>query len=347
MSLTSRDLVLARIRHQETDVTPYTLGFEGDVAERLDAHYGSSAWRGQIVNAIERLPAPHTGLTWDQHAGQIYRDLFGTTWRVDLRPAEHVAGALASDSLDGYAFPAIDDCFEPDWRERAEQTIARYPDRFLTVGIGFGAFERCWTLRGFAECLTDVAANPAFFAELIERVTDHQLALLDRILDLPVDGVMFSDDWGYQQGVIIGPDRWRRYVKPQVARLYARTHQAGKYALTHCCGSIGEIIPDLIEVGLDVLESVQPEARDMSPYDLKRRYGSGITFWGGLGSQSIVPFGTPTEIRAEVSRLCAEMSRGGGYILTTAKSLQPETPTVNAAAVVESFLEAGGARLGI
>jgi uroporphyrinogen decarboxylase len=115
--------------------------------------------------------------------------------------------------------------------------------------------------------------------------------------------------------------------------------------LTHCCGSIEEILPDLIEIGLDVYQSVQPEAANSNPYDLKRKYGDRMTFWGGLGSQSTIPFGTPEGIRAEVARLCREMGRGGGYILSGSKHLQPETPTENAAAVVEAFLEQAGVTL--
>jgi uroporphyrinogen decarboxylase len=87
---------------------------------------------------------------------------------------------------------------------------------------------------------------------------------------------------------------------------------------------------------------VQPQAKHHHPDELTRRYGADLTFWGGLGSQSTIPFGTPEEIRAEVSRLCQVMGRGGGYILSPAKGLQPETPTENAAAVVESFLRQAG-----
>ena len=88
---------------------------------------------------------------------------------------------------------------------------------------------------------------------------------------------------------------------------------------------------------LDVLESVQPEPAGMNPYELKRQWGEKITFWGGLGSQSTIPFGTPEEIKAEVSKLRREMGRGGGYILAPAKALQPGTPIENAVAVFEAF----------
>jgi len=114
-------------------------------------------------------------------------------------------------------------------------------------------------------------------------------------------------------------------------------HDRGKLVISHCCGSIVDILPDVVEIGLDVLESVQPEARGMNPYELKKAWGDKLAFWGGLGSQSTIPFGTPATIQAEVARLRREMGKGGGYILAPAKSLQPETPTANAAAVVEAF----------
>ena len=98
-------------------------------------------------------------------------------------------------------------------------------------------------------------------------------------------------------------------------------------------------MPDIVEIGLDVLESVQPEAAGMNPYELKRRWGDKITFWGGLGSQSTIPFGTPQEIRGEIRKLRREMSSGGGYILAPAKPIRPETPLENAIAVYEAFLE--------
>ena len=100
-------------------------------------------------------------------------------------------------------------------------------------------------------------------------------------------------------------------------------------------------MPDVIEIGLDVLESVQPEAAGMNPYELKKKWGDKIAFWGGLGSQSTIPFGTPAEIRLEVQHLRREMGKGGGYILAPAKALQPETPTENAAAVVDAFTSEG------
>ena len=339
MSLTAKERVFAQIEHQETDPIPYTLSFEGDVAERLDAHYGSDAWRNLIENAIQHVPGPN--LVMDDMSSTCCADLFGSTWQANRRPFHLVEPALKTPSLEGFSFPDVGPLFEQE-RENVLRYVDEHKDCFLVAGFGFGLFERTWALRGFDNALMDAAANPAFYDELVEHVAAHQMAILDHLVDLPIDGIMFSDDWGYQTGVLLGPERWRRFIKPRLARMYERVHAAEKYVLTHCCGSIAAIMPDVIEIGLDVYQSVQPEAKDNDPYDLKRDYGDQITFWGGLGSQSTLPFGSPAGIKAEVARLCREMGRCGGYILGPAKSVQPETPTENAAAVLEAFLEQAG-----
>lgn len=343
MALTPRERVLAQIRHQETDHVPYTLGWEGDVGERLDAYFGTTGWRDVLDNAIRHVPGAN--LVVDESVKPLSTDAFGSIWRTDRRPFHLEQPVLAQPSLAGLAFPAVKDCFAPGWEAEARQSIAAQQGYFLVTGFGFGLFERTWTLRGFDGALMDAAGDPDFYDELVERCAEHQMAVMERLLALPVDGIMFSDDWGYQRGVLLGVERWRRFIKPRLARMYERVHACGKYTLSHCCGSVVEIIPDLIEIGLDVLESVQPEAEGMDPYALKRRYGQDITFWGGLGSQSTIPFGTPAQIKAEVARLSVEMGRGGGYILAPAKSLQPETKTENAAAVVEAFLAVGGVHM--
>jgi uroporphyrinogen decarboxylase len=342
MTRSPKELVLAQVQHQETEPIPYTLEFEGKLADDLDAHYGSSDWRALLDNAIRQVPTPNLSVVGG--AGTFYIDWYGSRWRVDRRPYHLVEPALKTPSLTGFEFPMVDTVLTPGWTKNALRAIEQEKDYFLVAGFGFGLFERTWALRGFDEAMMDAAGNPGFYDELVEAVTNHQLDIIERLLELPVDGIMFSDDWGYQNGVLLGPERWRRVLKPRLARMYARVHESGKVVLSHCCGSIADIMPDLIEIGLDVYESVQPEAKKNDPYQLKREYGDQITFWGGLGSQSTIPFGTPDDIKAEVARLCREMGRGGGYILSPAKALQPGTPTENAAAVVEAFLGQAGAR---
>jgi len=329
-----KDMILEQISHRETETIPYTICFEGDVQERLDTYYGGPQWRDRLTPYLEVVSIIEADAEVEIAPG-FTKDAFGSVWRKDVRPFHLETGGLAQPSFEGYDFPEPDHFIREDLRPQVLKKCERYRDSFLAAGFGFGLFERTWAIRGFQNALIDAAAEPDFYEELLERIFRLHLAFIEALAILPVDGILFSDDWGEQRGVIIGPERWRRLIKPRLAKLYAAAHAAGKLTLSHCCGNIAEIMPDLIEIGLDVLESIQPEA--MNPYELKKRYGDKITLWGGLGSQSTLAFGTPAEIKREVRRLCAEMGRGGGYILAPAKALQPDTATENAAAVVESF----------
>lgn len=334
--MTPREIVTAQIRHQDTDPVPYTLNFDAEVAERLDAYYGTPDWRGQMVQYIDCT----FGITHypfepldDHHS----RDAFGSVWRHDGEAPAIIAPGLPEPSFAGYAFPSPETFLDPARKAEIQQQLSMPSDKFRLLFSNVCLWES-WNLRGFEETLMDSIADEDFFAELLERMTTLCLTLLNEFADVPSDAIMMGDDWGDQRGVILGPERWRRFYKPCYARIFDAIHAQGKQAIMHCCGSMADIIPDLIEIGLDVLESVQPEAAGMNPYGLKRMWGDRMTFWGGLGTQQTIPFGTPDEIRAEIRHLRREMSRGGGYILAPAKSLRPETPTENAVAVFEEFV---------
>ena len=344
--MTQKDRVISQIHHDPTDPVPVArLAFEGDVAQRLDSYYGGGAWRSLVheTNHIVGVSAINRDGTAVKDTSDMYTDVFGSKWRADMRTLHLEEPALKEPSLEGFTFPEAADFLIESWREKSLESIQENQGKFIVAGLGYGMFVRSWILRGYQGALADTAVEPEFYDELLEKICDLHLSLLDEIVTLPVDGIMLDGDWGDQRGIMMGPERWRRFIKPRLARLYDRIHSSGKYTLNHSCGNVSDVIPDLIEIGLDVLQSVQPEAMD--PYDLKGKFGKEITFWGGLGSQHTIPFGSPDEIRKEVHRLCTEMGRGGGYILGPAKSLQPETPTENAAAVVEAFLETQGVKI--
>jgi uroporphyrinogen decarboxylase len=329
---------MEQIQHRETRPVPFSLGFEGDIAEQVDAYYGSRAWRDRLTPYIVSIGGIDTVQETRVDDAHV-RDAFGSLWRDDRRPWHLADPALKEPSFDHFAFPDVDR-FMPDVRALqadALQACATKAGSFRIVSIGWGLFEHSWRIRGFEDALVDAVTELDFYAELLDRLTALFLAFVQVWAGVPADAIMFGDDWGYQQGVILGPDRWRTFLKPRWARIYEAVHAQGKYVISHSCGSVADIMPDIIEIGLDVLESVQPEARGMDPYELKRKWGDKITFWGCLGSQSTVQFGSPQDIHDQVQRLCREMGKGGGYILAPAKALQPGTPIENAVAVVEAF----------
>lgn len=336
--MTPRDIVLAQLSHRETAPVPYVLPMEPTVAEQLDRHYGSAGWRQRLTPFLvshfsidtirEQAISPTHG-----------RDIFGSIWRGDCRPWHLEKPALAHSSLDGFAFPSLDQFLDPvaPGREEAIRAIRQDREHYHFIGMGWGIFEQTWRIRGFENALIDSIAEPGFYEELVGRLTDLYVELVKACADVPADAIFFGDDWGDQRGPILGAARWRRFIKPAWKRIYAEVHRQGKTVIAHSCGSVRELMPDIVEIGLDVLESCQPEAAGMDPRELKAGWGGKLVFYGCLGSQRLIPFGTPDAIRAEVGRLCRDMGRGGGFILAPAKPLQPETPVANAVALLEAF----------
>ncbi len=327
-----RQLVLDSLHFQETAPLPYTLPVEQEVAEQLDRHFQSQQWRNQIHDhlALVRLPT----LSVNDKVTPKYLDCFGSLWRTDRRPYHLERPVLAEPDLSKYRWPIIEEL----WDEEAlmiQIEAARKKGQLIVATTGFGIFERSWTMRGYENALTDMVLNPSFYHQLLDGILEILIGLVERLSALPVEGIMLSDDWGGQRGLIMGAKHWRRFIQPHAQQFFSAIHNAGKWTFQHCCGNIMEIIPEMIESGLDVLESLQPEA--MNVYEIKRRFGRELCLWGGLGTQRLLPFGTPMEIHKEIAHLRSEMGRGGGYILAPAKPLMSEIPTENAVAVLEAF----------
>ncbi len=332
-----RDIVFDQIHHHETVPVPYTLAFEQDVAARLDEYFSGDAWRERLVRYIAQCGSVCKS-TNEELDDAHHRDAFGTVWRTDKLPPSVVEPGLKAPTFHGYSFPSADTFLNPTVKDEVKKRIGESSDSFTIVSTDICLWGS-WYVRGFENALMDCAGEEDFYAELLDRFTDLTLALVGECADIPANAIMMGDDWGNQQGVMIGPERWRKFYKSRYARIFEAVHDPSKLAIMHCCGSVAAIMGDIVEIGLDVLESVQPEAAGMNPYALKKAWGDKITFWGGLGSQSTIPLAAPAEIRQEIRNLRSDMSKGGGYILAPAKPLRPETPTENAVAIVEEFLD--------
>ncbi len=333
-----REIVYEAIHHRQPPKVPYTLAFEDNTDQLLDVYYGSPSWRERLTPYIVGVQVVHTDPRTPVDDVRV-QDAYGGIWRIDRRPWHLEKPALAQPSFDGFDFPTPQRFMLPGLVEEATKVIAENPDSFIMGNLGWGLFERSWIMRGFENFLLDVSLNTDFVEESLERMMNLYLELVDITCQHPVDGILFGDDWGEQRGIILGPKRWRALLKPRWAKIYERVHQHGKIVFHHSCGSVADIMPDLIEIGMDFLESAQPEAAGMNPYELKKKWGDKIGFWGCLGSQSTIPFGTPDQIKAEIRKLRSEMGKDGGYIMAPAKPLQLETSTENAVAIFEAFLE--------
>jgi len=201
---------------------------------------------------------------------------------------------------------------------------------FIGCDISPCLFEMYNRLRGMENALMDIVLYPEMFATIMEKCTDHSLALAKNSSNrLSLDWLWTGDDVGGQNAMMMSPKCWRERIKPQLERIFRFGKQQGLWVAYHSCGSIRDIIPDLIEIGLDVLNPIQCNCPGMDPSDLKKEFGDSLTFMGGVDTQDLLPNGTEHEVQREVSKLLDRVAHGGGYILAASHTIPPETPLDN------------------
>jgi uroporphyrinogen decarboxylase len=210
-----------------------------------------------------------------------------------------------------------------------------------TLVIGYNEltlFERAELQLGTNDFLMATVLETEKLAIILERITDYQVELTESMLEAGLAGIRFTDDWGLQTSLFIAPEVWRLLIKPRLKRLYAVVKKRGAFVFQHSCGHIDEIVPDLIEIGLDILDPCQPQANDI--FTWKTRYGSSLSFMGGLDTQSYLSLGSPQQVRERVAEVVKALSKGGGYIAAPSHTIT--IPKENKRAMVESLSEING-----
>jgi uroporphyrinogen decarboxylase len=193
-------------------------------------------------------------------------------------------------------------------------------------------------LRGFDNLLLDPYLEETNFCKLRDRIVEYNLNIIDQWLQRNVHAIFFSDDWGSQRGLLINPEDWRRLYKPAYKKMFERVRDGGAHVWMHLCGNIVAILPDLIDLGLNVLNPVQPQAMDV--HLLAREFGGKVCFNGGIDIQGTLINGKPADVKREVHELIELFGRfNGGYIAGTSHSVMPETPLENIIAMYEALLE--------
>ena len=341
--MTAREIVKARLNHEGTEITPYTVRAEPELYARLTEYYGDERWEEK---KLREFTCSHLGVdtVGMRKIDEVYsKDAYGALWRMDKKPWHLEKPPLETPSLKNFSLPSVESLVGPILKNK-EEAIRGFEgddERYRIIHMGWGIFEHTWRVRGFENALADMVADEDFYTELTQKLTKLYVAMLAACEGVPADAVMFGDDWGDQRGIIFGPERWRKFIKPCWEKIYREVHRQGMKTIQHCCGSVADIYDDLIEIGLDCHESAQPEARGMAPEIIKEKWGEKISFWGCLGSQSVLNSGTPAEIRAEISRLVKLFEKDGGYVLSPAKPLMDNMRTECAAAVIDALSEMG------
>lgn len=235
---------------------------------------------------------------------------------------------------------------ELDFLHRAARRLYEETEYALFGWFGGSLFEGAQFARGWLQWLIDLYRNPAFATALVEKLARAARENLERYLDAVgeyVDVVGFGDDFGTQQGLQISPETYRRFIQPYQRELYSLVHTRTRAKVfLHSCGSIYDIIPDLIAAGVDILNPVQTSAAGMDPQRLKREFGNQLVFWGGgCDVQGLLPWATPEAVEADVRHRLDILAPGGGYVFAPIHDLQHDIPPANIVAMYDAALHWG------
>lgn len=307
--------------------------FSPPAQKLLSQHYGDGKLE-DLLNLPIRMSSPRSIkplYASPEEFGPTVTDEFGVTWTTsDLDRGSPVGPALTEPDLSSYKMP---DPADPYRFEHIGQWCQDNQNHFTVMWIG-DLWERATFIRGMEDLLFDLAGNASFVQELLRSLSDYILQTMQILFDrFSFDAVGLSDDYGTQNGPLISPTDWKRIIKPCLAEIYSFARKHGRFVFHHSCGNVHSIIPDLIDIGMDILHPIQPETMDI--FQLKREFGQDITLCGGLGTQQLLPHGTPQHISTEISRLKEEMGRNGGYILEPGITIQADIPLKNLLAMIE------------
>ena len=378
----SRERINAALSHREADRVPFDLSSTpvtgihhiayrrlrrqlnlGDGEPRIWHLMQQLAWTEEDVHqALDtdvRGTRPNPPASWALETRadgrfEYYTDEWGTERRRQLDDGYYfdlcrspLAAVTSASELARQSFPdPIDAGRLTGLRQQAE--AARAGGRaFVLGGICAGMLEMGQWLRGFESFYCDLAANRPLAEALCDKIVELKMLYWEKALgelgDV-VDVIQEGDDYGGQRGLQVSPAIWRQVFKPRLRQLLTHIKNCAPHVSVffHSCGSIREILPDLIEVGVDVLNPVQVAADDMDSRDLKREFGADLTFWGGgVDTQRVLPLGTPLEVRDEVRRRLADFAPGGGFVFAAVHNIQADVPAENIIAMREALEECG------
>lgn len=268
--------------------------------------------------------------------GEGHTDAWGIRWVRDYSFNQIAAYPLTDSTPEqvlAYPFPndRLDELFAA-----MDRVAAARGEYFLGCDVSPCGYEMYWRLRGMQGALLDIAERPALAAQMIARCADFAVLLAEEAFRrYSLDWLWTGDDVASQTGLMFSPRSWRALVKPALQRVFDAGKARGVPIAYHCCGALRPILPDLVEMGMDVLNPVQVNCPGMDVFELKREFGRQITLMGGLDTQYLLPNGSQREVRRAVRRLLDEVACDGGYILAASHTIPPETPDENVFALLE------------
>ncbi len=346
------DRVLAALGFEEPDRVPRTAGFTPAMLEEFKKRTGATDpedfWDMEVrsIGYAETRVKADFNRFFPLHVAHKIAHV--SEWGIGHVPGSshhfvdyvHPMAAFTSvRELDEYPWPDVTANYR---RSTVPETIERWHEKGYAVMAwppmaNGSVFENAWLLRGLEQLLVDFVENKEFAESLLDRITEFQVDNCRYLANCDSDVLVTGDDVGTQRGMMMSPAMWRRWLKPRLAKIIAAAREQKRdiRIFYHSDGDIRDIIPELIEIGVDVLNPVQPECMD--PVEIRRLYGKKLAFWGTIGTQTTFPFGSPAEVKRVVSERIATVGRGGGLLLAPTHVLEPEVPWENVLAFFEAI----------
>ena len=322
---------------KKTDFIPYQIEFSPKARQRM-AEYLNDA------NFEQKWDAQHIRLCMYEGMARpvpkrpgFFRDDYGVVW--DRTGEDKILGTMEKLCIPdmqavSYSFPSFNKARMAKVYDEFFRTLG---DHYPIAGIGLAVYERAWTLAGIKPLLHAMSAYPQQTERLFQSICQNALEIIDFALTYDFDGFFVGDDWTCPTGLEMGGDHWRRYIKPVLREIYARVHTHGKKVFQHSCGDISEILPDLVEIGLDCYQTLQPECYDLAA--VKQRYGNSLAFWGGISTKQYLRTETPAQAREEARQAMTILGADGGYIAAPSHVLTEEISPENILEVLAAFKE--------
>ena len=323
--------VLAALNHKSNGKLPYNVELTSEkrkilCSEIRIAEYDYFSWAG---NHIEKA---------DFNTGSyvkpgFYKDNFGVVWNrtgidKDIGVVEEYL--VNEDNYKSYKSPKVDTEYI---KSVTQSLVCSKRDTFKLGKISMTLFERAWALRGMENLLEDFYINPEITEHILDQVLEYNMQILDTALVYDIDGFYFGDDFGTQASLIMSPEIWREFIKPRYKVMFEKVKSSGKVTALHSCGNIKMLLGDLIDIGLDIYQTVQPEIYNLT--EIKDEYGKDLCFWGAISTQRLLPFAKKDELLDTVTRTIDILSKDGGYIAAPTHQVTPDISNENVLTLIE------------
>ena len=315
----------------------YTTSYFEDVTYRISGNELRTAMGSDCVIVGGSLPRGYTHPNTDD--GCIINE-FGMKMKQGPLYMQVVAPPLAKvssvEEVENHPFP---DPYAEGRIDDAKKYIEKYKDDYFIIGdLELTIFEMSWHMVGLEKFMMDMAMQEPYVEVLLDKVKEFSIGIGKQLVESGVDGIWAGDDFGAQNGMMISPDMWRQLFKPRHAEVFRELKAVNPDVLImyHTDGAVAPILEDLVEIGVDVFNPVQPNVPGHEPEALKSKLGDRLSFWGAIDQQQLLPQGTPEEIEADVAEKIRVLGAGGGYMCSPAHIVQVDTSMEN----IEAFIAA-------